>query len=650
MNNNRSFKSPLKFFAYSFILITGLFSIISCENFLQGEDVKEEIAKTIEYNNAPSYTINVEALKGTGIVKTPAGGEIEKKVTDVFPIRFEPEDSCKFIKWEAKFQSGESAADYVSFEDVESLETKVTFKKAPSSVIIIQPVCPPRLTYTFDLYDPDDPTKIYPKDSSISFVFNKPLPSSCLDAVGGVLPVSQESIVIQSLLPSEGSSALYFKSPEITDEPNNNGKKNTKLIFRSDSSFGYIPVTKQRMIAVTIKKDALWYVNEDYLSPIRVYLDSDITRTFYIGEETSAKTSIKYSLRQKEYESIGTLKVTADNITEEAGENYHEYSVGKTIFLRYSLPEGYSFKKWKFVDSSDNEFSKDDLKLSISVPDEEMTKRLIPLNITVDNYMEEKITVIPEIYESLMVTNFNLSDADRTYNRDSNIVLTFNNAIDADCKDKIEIKIPGLPEGKTAADYFKAAVLSEDKKIVTIEAKRENAEDLIPLLADGTNTVTVTVPASESDVYYRPEEGVKVGLETVKTYSYRIDDKTSKKVTIEYIDESGKGNYKVNNKKLSDDTVSYDIGTSIAVSYKLEEGYCFYGWEYKVGDELSSKEDLADRGINVEYEEETGSEIGYNISSRLAQVNITINKYCDKQLSIKPIYYEYLKLQILIIK
>lgn len=103
MNNNRSFKSPLKFFAYSFILITGLFSIISCENFLQGEDVKEEIAKTIEYNNAPSYTINVEALKGTGIVKTPAGGEIEKKVTDVFPIRFEPEDSCKFIKWEAKF-------------------------------------------------------------------------------------------------------------------------------------------------------------------------------------------------------------------------------------------------------------------------------------------------------------------------------------------------------------------------------------------------------------------------------------------------------------------------------------------------------------------------------------------------------------------
>ena len=318
MNNGLRFKSPFKYFAYSFILFTTLFTFISCENFLQGGDVKEEISKSIEYNNAPFYTINVEALKGTGTVKTPATGEIEKKVTDVFPIRFEPEEgSCKFIKWEAKFQTGESAAEYVSFEDAKSLETKVTLKKAPTSVIIIQPVCPPRLTYTFDLYDPDDPYKKYPKDSSISFVFNKSLPSSCLDAVGGVQPITQEAIAIQNIQPTEGSSALYYKLPEITDEASND-KKNTKLIFRSDSSFGYIPVYNgQRMIAVTIKKEALWYVNEDYLSPIRVYLDSDITRTFYIGEETSAKTSIKYSLKQKDFNSIGTLKVTCDNITEE---------------------------------------------------------------------------------------------------------------------------------------------------------------------------------------------------------------------------------------------------------------------------------------------------------------------------------------------
>ena len=359
MNNDRRIHFPLKFFAYSLILITTIFTFISCENFLQGADVKEEITKTIEYNNAPSYTINVEALKGTGTVKTPAGGEIEKKVTDVFPIRFEPEDSCKFIKWEAKFQSGESAAEYVSFEDAQSLETKVTFKKAPSSVIIIQPVCPPRLTYTFDLYDPDDPAKKYPKDSSIAFTFSQTLSSGCLIESGGIVPVATDFIAIQNLQPSEGSASTYFNAPEISRQ---------RLIFRSDSSFGYIPVYNgQRMISVTIPKDNVWYVNEQYLSPVRVYLDSDITRTFYIGDETSAKTVIKYDVKQKDEKAIGVLKVDGD----EADNKPHNYSVGKVISLRYQLPEGYAFKQWKFVDSKGNEFGTDNLKLTVSVPDEE---------------------------------------------------------------------------------------------------------------------------------------------------------------------------------------------------------------------------------------------------------------------------------------
>ena len=39
-----------------------LVSLTSCENFLKSEDVKNEIVSFIDYNNAPSYVINVEAL------------------------------------------------------------------------------------------------------------------------------------------------------------------------------------------------------------------------------------------------------------------------------------------------------------------------------------------------------------------------------------------------------------------------------------------------------------------------------------------------------------------------------------------------------------------------------------------------------------
>jgi hypothetical protein len=42
--------------AFTALLFTG------CENFLKGEDVQQEIKNVIEYNNAPSYVINVETL------------------------------------------------------------------------------------------------------------------------------------------------------------------------------------------------------------------------------------------------------------------------------------------------------------------------------------------------------------------------------------------------------------------------------------------------------------------------------------------------------------------------------------------------------------------------------------------------------------
>ena len=126
-------------------------SFTSCENFLNGSQVKDEIISVIDYNNSRSYTINVDAKTGDGVVKTPATGEVEKKVTDTFIVRFEPAEDHVFLKWEAVVQdlsSGEHPSDYIQFENAESLETRVTLKKGSPRVIVIRPVCPQRLTYT----------------------------------------------------------------------------------------------------------------------------------------------------------------------------------------------------------------------------------------------------------------------------------------------------------------------------------------------------------------------------------------------------------------------------------------------------------------------------------------------------------------------
>ena len=99
----------------------------------------------IDYNNAPAYIILVEADRASGTLLKPITGEVKKKATDVFPVKFEPNEGYKFQKWEATctdpLSENDSISNYIVFEDETSLETNVTFKKGLKN-IVIRPVCP----------------------------------------------------------------------------------------------------------------------------------------------------------------------------------------------------------------------------------------------------------------------------------------------------------------------------------------------------------------------------------------------------------------------------------------------------------------------------------------------------------------------------
>ncbi len=127
----------------SFVLLAGstflCLSFLSCDNFLKATEIKEEIEKAIAYNNAKSYTIKVEAQKGSGSILKPLGGEISKKATDTFTVSFEPDPDYTFVRWEAYsdfLPEGQNIKDYVKIEDPQSLETKVTFLKEIESLVI----------------------------------------------------------------------------------------------------------------------------------------------------------------------------------------------------------------------------------------------------------------------------------------------------------------------------------------------------------------------------------------------------------------------------------------------------------------------------------------------------------------------------------
>ena len=110
------------------------FCLTACNNFLKGGETSKQIEEFINYANAPSYTISIDYPSGKGVMKSPAGGEVQKKKSDKFVLHFEPTTDCEFVNWiildsvsGQEFQNGE----YLTLDSLYDEETICTFTKEP---------------------------------------------------------------------------------------------------------------------------------------------------------------------------------------------------------------------------------------------------------------------------------------------------------------------------------------------------------------------------------------------------------------------------------------------------------------------------------------------------------------------------------------
>ena len=144
-----------------------------CQHFLDGAEIKKSIEDQIAYSNAPSFTITVDAPIGTGIVKSPAGGQTEKKVTDTFAIDFEAGNDWEFIRWKIMDSTSKTElanGEYLSLSSITDPETECKFVKSPSgnmklSLVPVMAERPQIISYT------PTASNIY-KDSSIQVLFD----------------------------------------------------------------------------------------------------------------------------------------------------------------------------------------------------------------------------------------------------------------------------------------------------------------------------------------------------------------------------------------------------------------------------------------------------------------------------------------------
>ena len=111
-----------------------MLTIETCENFLTATKTKQEIESAISYANASSYVIKVDYPANTGVIKSPAGGEVSKKVTDSFSLSFEAASDYEFLGWsiiDAATNVELEKDKYLVLESMKLSSTTCTFVKEP---------------------------------------------------------------------------------------------------------------------------------------------------------------------------------------------------------------------------------------------------------------------------------------------------------------------------------------------------------------------------------------------------------------------------------------------------------------------------------------------------------------------------------------
>lgn len=152
--------------------------LAACDNFLNAKETKSEIDAAIAYANASTYPIYIKYSGKNGVVKSPAGSEISKKVTDIFTLSFDPIGDYEFVSWKITNDTTNEElpnGEYLKIEDILNSETKCTFVKAPEPdmKLCLSPVVTERPQILS--YAPMLGTEMSFKDSTIQVVFDYPM-------------------------------------------------------------------------------------------------------------------------------------------------------------------------------------------------------------------------------------------------------------------------------------------------------------------------------------------------------------------------------------------------------------------------------------------------------------------------------------------
>ncbi len=302
------------------LLICSLF-LASCENFLNGAEIKDEIEAQIAYANSPAYKIRVDYPESRGVIKSPAGGETYKKVSDVFNVSFEPVSDWEFVCWKIVNSATKEEipnGTYLTLSSLENHDTECTFTNAPENgvQICLEPVLAERPQIIS--YSPL--TSGVLKDSTILVLFDRKMdPASIYYTEAEMDRLRKDGVADENFLPPfdgternhygyKKDGETFFKNISIKNKKTERSINHcfAEPVFVNESTLS-ISVREKEAVAdytqilVSIEKDFFYTVGEKYIkmagSKKWMYQVTDETDSLPLVIATNADSTDKISVK-----------------------------------------------------------------------------------------------------------------------------------------------------------------------------------------------------------------------------------------------------------------------------------------------------------------------------------------------------------------
>ena len=443
-----------------FLFVSALLLVfVSCENFMNGSDVQDQLAQMIDVANAKSFTIVIS--NDTTMGSFLSSGDKECKVGYSIDVQFTvKKDSYVYKGLEAvnKNSTSEKLSDYVSFEEISSEQEKsngvykykVTLLKE-SNNILIQPNCV--LIPKVISVKPESNSTSYDQDELVQITFNKALDSTSNQF---------ENFENISIFDSIDDLKEYFDEPYLSNE-------NTVLNLRPKQDVHILRPDSNEKKSITVSVVLTNIKDTDGL-----YLKENLTHTYRISDSFGNQKKSKLLVKEQIIDDISTGSFDKD------GEI--ECTVNYNIDLQFNVKKSsYVFQGLKATHKDGSEF--EDSPVEFNVISENEISGIYIIRVLV-NEQSDDILIKPVCVPVPKIISMTPEYEYDGVQQDTTICLNFNKPVTSVNELEylnLSINISDA-SGQNLAQYFDKPYFSSDSTILyipTVKKQRmlKNKED-----------------------------------------------------------------------------------------------------------------------------------------------------------------------------